>query len=154
MVTNNYYKSLKLCNFSSEEQIREAYKNLIKMNHPDKGGNSTDFIEIKNAYEFLSNKENKDNLDLKLELEEQILEKSEEIKDYIFDINKNSLFFTCIQCMSKNKQEFIFEEDLKSLINKKKENSESSVSFLSILVECFNCSLNFKIQDINLDNIK
>lgn len=38
---------------ASWENIKKAYRNKIAIYHPDKGGTSTQFIEIREAYQFL-----------------------------------------------------------------------------------------------------
>ena len=66
MLKENYYEILELKNFSSSEEIRSKYKDLIKINHPDKGGKQEDFERIKKAYEFLKSEEVKFEYDKKL----------------------------------------------------------------------------------------
>lgn len=78
---NNYYKILGLepnmdrtdKNFNSkrieiisnvtESDIKNAYRDMSKLHHPDKGGNINDFKMIKEAYKILSN--NRDEYDSK-----------------------------------------------------------------------------------------
>ncbi len=40
----------------TEEQIKKRFKDLAKLHHPDKGGDSSIFIEILDAYEKLKEK--------------------------------------------------------------------------------------------------
>lgn len=57
-----YYQILELNEGATEEDIRSAYKRLAKIYHPDINKNSdaeSKFKEIKEAYEFLTNKNNK-----------------------------------------------------------------------------------------------
>jgi DnaJ-class molecular chaperone len=63
-MNDNIYQILEVSNFASLDDIKLKYKQLIKQNHPDKGGESDSFNKIKNAYEFL--KQNKDEYDRKL----------------------------------------------------------------------------------------
>ena len=60
----NYYDLLNVPNFSSFNEIKAKYKELMKIHHPDKGGDSIIFNKYKEAYEFLKN--NKDEHDRKL----------------------------------------------------------------------------------------
>jgi len=54
----NLYESLGLTKNASSEQIRDAYKNLVRKEHPDKGGDAEKFKKIQKAYDILKD-ENK-----------------------------------------------------------------------------------------------
>jgi curved DNA-binding protein CbpA len=60
---DNYYDILGVDNFSSFEEIKKKYKELVKCTHPDKGGNSELFQQIKIAYENLKNLNYKNDFD-------------------------------------------------------------------------------------------
>ena len=66
-MTKDYYKILGVAEFESAENIKNAYKKLVRKYHPDIAGNSDDilkrFKEINEAYEILSNKVKKDEYD-------------------------------------------------------------------------------------------
>lgn len=62
----NFYEILQLQNFANLDEIKSKYKQLIKLNHPDKGGKAEDFEKIKKAYEILKTEESKFNYDKKL----------------------------------------------------------------------------------------
>lgn len=52
----NYIKYIKQIGVkygASEEEIREAYKKMAKIYHPDKGGSEEKFKELNEAYDFL-----------------------------------------------------------------------------------------------------
>ena len=51
----NPYNCLEVSQMASQEEIRIAYRKLIFMNHPDKGGDAEKFNKIHEAYEILSN---------------------------------------------------------------------------------------------------
>jgi len=53
----NYYEILGVKKNATENEIKEAYYKLAHKYHPDKGGDSEKFKEIKEAYEILSDKE-------------------------------------------------------------------------------------------------
>ena len=52
---NNPYNCLDISQLSTQDEIRKAYKKLILINHPDKGGDAEKFNKIHEAYEILSN---------------------------------------------------------------------------------------------------
>ncbi len=52
---NNPYNCLDISQMATQDEIRKAYKKLIFLNHPDKGGDAEKFNKIHEAYEILSN---------------------------------------------------------------------------------------------------
>ena len=56
--TTKYYKVLGVEKTCSQEELRKAYRKLVKTKHPDKGGDEKEFQEIQQAYDTLSD-ENK-----------------------------------------------------------------------------------------------
>ena len=46
-------KLFKLDNNASKEEIKAAYRRLVKIHHPDRGGIQDNFIKLNNAYEVL-----------------------------------------------------------------------------------------------------
>ncbi len=58
-MTKDYYQILEITEFSTQEEIKMAYRKLARKWHPDVAGNSNDVIskfkEINEAYEILSN---------------------------------------------------------------------------------------------------
>lgn len=56
--TTRYYEVLGVDKKATQDEIRRAYRKLVKTKHPDKGGNQKEFQEIQLAYETLSD-ENK-----------------------------------------------------------------------------------------------
>ena len=58
-MTKDYYKILDIPEFSTQEEIKSAYRKLARKLHPDVAGNTEDailkFKEINEAYEILSN---------------------------------------------------------------------------------------------------
>jgi|LauGreDrversion4_2_1035121.scaffolds.fasta_scaffold1473684_1 molecular chaperone DnaJ len=63
MNEKNYYHLLDLPDFSDIDTIKNKYKQLVKMHHPDKGGNREDFDIIKQAYDYLKNPNSKEEYD-------------------------------------------------------------------------------------------
>ncbi|WJH37110.1 J domain-containing protein [Paenibacillus sp. CC-CFT747] len=51
----NYYEVLRIRNFSTKQEIKQGFRSLAKIKHPDVGGSDKEFIRIRHAYEILSN---------------------------------------------------------------------------------------------------
>lgn len=60
---NSPYDILGVTKASSPSEIKRAYYNLAKHNHPDKGGDSKIMADITRAYDILSNPEKKEYYD-------------------------------------------------------------------------------------------
>ena len=56
------YKILKVHPNANLEEIKKAYRKLVKIHHPDKGGDSQVMLEINSAWEILKIKNKKLNL--------------------------------------------------------------------------------------------
>jgi DnaJ family protein A protein 2 len=56
---SEYYNILGVNKNASEDEIKQAYRNLAKTHHPDKGGNKEKFQEIQEAYDNLSDPQKK-----------------------------------------------------------------------------------------------
>ena len=52
------YQILKVHPNAQLEDIKKAYRNLVKIHHPDKGGDSAIMLEINSAWEILKKKHN------------------------------------------------------------------------------------------------
>ena len=57
---NDPYLILKVDSSAKLEDIKKAYRKLVKIHHPDKGGDVKVILEINAAWEILKNKKNKD----------------------------------------------------------------------------------------------
>ena len=55
-MSNNPYQILKVHPSATLEEIKEAYIKLVKIHHPDKGGDSAIMLEINSAWEILKEK--------------------------------------------------------------------------------------------------
>jgi curved DNA-binding protein CbpA len=53
MTLSEAYEALGVNSYSSMDDIRSAYRKLVKETHPDKGGDPNEFIKIRAAYEIL-----------------------------------------------------------------------------------------------------
>jgi curved DNA-binding protein CbpA len=82
----DYYKILNIDMEATHEQIKLSYLKLARKHHPDHGGNPEIFKEITLAYETLSNKEKRNDYDIKY-LNKNIDELKKE-EDY-FKLKKN-----------------------------------------------------------------
>ncbi|MDD5551802.1 MAG: molecular chaperone DnaJ [Candidatus Pacebacteria bacterium] len=56
-MAKDYYQVLGVSSGASQEEIKKAFHKLAHEHHPDKGGDSTKFKEINEAYQVLGNKE-------------------------------------------------------------------------------------------------
>ena len=62
----DYYKILNLNKDATQETIKKEYQKLIKIKHPDKGGNKEEFTNIFEGYKILSDPNKKREYDDKL----------------------------------------------------------------------------------------
>jgi DnaJ family protein A protein 2 len=60
---SDYYNILGVSRDASLDDIKNAYKKLARVNHPDKGGDKDRFQKIQEAYEILSDKNKRDQYD-------------------------------------------------------------------------------------------
>jgi curved DNA-binding protein len=51
----NYYDTLGVSENASDKEVKQAFKNLAKEHHPDRGGDTTKFKEANEAYDTLKN---------------------------------------------------------------------------------------------------
>jgi DnaJ-class molecular chaperone len=61
----NCYEILGVSKDASQDEIKKAYRNLVKVHHPDKGGSDERFKEISQAYETLSDPQKRQDYDFK-----------------------------------------------------------------------------------------
>lgn len=54
-VKAEYFKVLGISTNSTKQEIKNAYRKLIIVHHPDKGGDAKQFIRIQEAYNYLIN---------------------------------------------------------------------------------------------------
>ena len=47
----NYYSTLGVSSNATPQEIKKAYKKASMQHHPDRGGNSNEFVKIQEAYE-------------------------------------------------------------------------------------------------------
>ena len=52
-MTSDYYKILGLTNGATDEEVKQAYRKLAMIHHPDRGGDAEEFKKIKEAYEMI-----------------------------------------------------------------------------------------------------
>jgi DnaJ-class molecular chaperone len=60
----DYYATLGLQRNASDAEIKKVYRSLAMKHHPDRGGDEKRFKDISQAYDFLSNPEKKQIIDL------------------------------------------------------------------------------------------
>ena len=59
----NYYDILGVSEDASNEQIKKAFKDIAKKEHPDRGGNEAKFKEANEAYDTLKNSQKRHDYD-------------------------------------------------------------------------------------------
>jgi molecular chaperone DnaJ len=62
-LNKNYYEVLGVSRTSDEATVKQAYRNLSKTHHPDKGGNEEKFKEVNEAFSVLGSKDKKQKYD-------------------------------------------------------------------------------------------
>ena len=62
----NYYQILNVSTDASSEEIKKSYRKLVKVYHPDTGGDDNQFKQLSDAYETLSNPEKRKLYDIKI----------------------------------------------------------------------------------------
>ncbi|BAY19280.1 heat shock protein DnaJ domain-containing protein [Anabaenopsis circularis NIES-21] len=72
--TDNHYETLKINRDASQAEIKQAYRRLVKLFHPDSNQKTADkdkIIRINAAYEVLGDSQNRLDYDQKLQLDSQ-----------------------------------------------------------------------------------
>ena len=64
----DYYSILAIPTTATQKEIRNSYYRLVKIHHPDQGGNAKSFQKITEAYECLNNPEKRMEYDASLTL--------------------------------------------------------------------------------------
>ena len=59
----NYYDILGVSEDASNEQIKKAFKDIAKKEHPDRGGDEARFKEANEAYDTLKNSQKRHDYD-------------------------------------------------------------------------------------------
>ena len=58
-MSKNYYEILGVNEDAGQDEIKRAYRKLVVIHHPDKGGDKEQFQKIQEAYDTLSDPEKK-----------------------------------------------------------------------------------------------
>ena len=66
-VTDTHYQVLDVQPTATKEEIKKAYRQLVKPHHPDKGGNPLMFLRLTEAYEVLSDDTRRSDYDNELQ---------------------------------------------------------------------------------------
>lgn len=112
----NYYKILNIPIDANNDEIKFAYRKLVRIHHPDKGGAKEVFQQIQKAYEILSNPEKRKIYDqnLKFTQEEMTQNSFEDEKEEIYeDEYKNKIIANCIRNVgnfSKMKMDYLIDK--------------------------------------------
>lgn len=139
----DYYKILRLKRFSSQDEVKTAFRELAKIYHPDKNNGQIFyqefFTEIKDAYEFLMDNSNKTKYDNFLKENPDLIQKTEIItkiqakdNDLVNGEKKYKartilkiltgfvifiIMFAYLQNSQKEKKKLIFERDSIARLN-------------------------------------
>lgn len=145
--SRHLYDILGISKDATNEEIRKTYKEKAVECHPDKGGDSSIFVELANAYNILIDKEkrkkydetgytgNQENDDKEVAFEVlrnfymRVLSNEEELQKNIINILKDSIIKDIICCKDKCKKK---ENQIKKL-NKTKNKIKYKGSSLDIL---------------------
>lgn len=127
----NYYSIFEIDNFSSLEEVKKKYKELVKKYHPDKCKKQNlkkeyekKIIEINKAYEILGNKISKNKYDSEFKLSmidsdndcsseysEDSIKNENEFKNTLEEINNTISKYTQL---SKNLNDYKFKQNIKT----------------------------------------
>lgn len=61
----NLYKILEVPRFATTEEIKRQYRHLVKIHHPDRGGDEELFLKINEAYKILNDPEKRKEYNMK-----------------------------------------------------------------------------------------
>ena len=61
----NLYKILEVPRFATTEEIKRQYRHLVKIHHPDRGGDEELFLKINEAYKILNDPEKRREYNMK-----------------------------------------------------------------------------------------
>lgn len=135
----NNYEILGVNKNSSKDEIKKAYRNLVKIHHPDVGGNAEKFKQINDAYDVLSDDKKKSDYDRELTNQYDFGTEWEDVMSHNFyDFMRNA------------KKEFREKEKNKST----KKQIFSQLTFTELYNGCtkkFNINLNDKIRTIEVN---
>lgn len=68
---SDLYRRLGISRDASPDDIKKAYRDLARKNHPDKGGNAEEFKAIQEAHEVLSDERRRQIYDMTGQVNEQ-----------------------------------------------------------------------------------
>ena len=162
----NYYEILGITKTDDINEIKTAYKKQIKMFHPDKNKdiNSVEkFIQIKKAYEYLCDKEKKNELDDKLNIINVRKKYEKERKDMINNLlkrekeSKHILNNKRYRTPTYESQSYKDNSTTNSTINTKNEclklkfKEENEIEFSNEIIKAYFSSFG-KIDSIKIDS--
>jgi DnaJ-class molecular chaperone len=79
---NNPWNALGVSQKASPEQIKNAYRKLVALHHPDRGGDKDKFHEIQMAYDILSDPVKRSEFEKKLN-EKPITKLSQTVREVV-----------------------------------------------------------------------
>ena len=152
MIYFDYYTILNIPTDANNDQIKFAYRKLVRIHHPDKGGTKEVFQQIRKAYEILSNPEKRKIYDQILKFTREEMTTPEEFEDEKQEINESQYVNKRIANCIRNVSNFS-KMEIDYLMDKKKYNPELLKSVLEQtspkLVALFN-----EIQKLDAQDLK
>ena len=163
-MTNDPYKVLKIHPSAKLEEIKKAYRELVKIHHPDKGGDAKIILEINAAWETIKKVHKDINLskfnDSKVYRQNEYqkgntnFSESEDIKNWFLNIYQpiDKLLGQIINPLSSNIKDLSadpYDQLLMDSFCKYLEESKAKINKIKIIYTSIACP--FIIRDFSLD---
>ena len=158
------YKILKVDSSTKLEEIKQAYRKLVKIHHPDKGGDAKVILEINAAWEILKkthkdlnlDKANKSKIHKESEFNKETnnYSETEEIKNWFRNIylpidNLLGQIINPLSTKIKDLSADPYDQSLMDSFCKYLEESKAKINKIKIIYTSISCP--FIIRDFSLD---
>lgn len=147
-----FYDILSINKDATHEEILEAYRKKVIEVHPDKGGNTIDFMNVRKAYEILSNPDMRTKYDKWIKKKELDINRDKWlffIQSFLTNVCKNeNLILIIITFLKSENNSFVYQ-----YLN----NTPSKIIAAEIIKKCLqsirNTHPNLNLQCLELDSI-